>query len=531
MIPTASGDPQENFTPSTPLLPPRGRGLARILWGDRAPAWLLPLAATTILVVMLGSQDLWTHEGRWALICREMDRSGDYFHPRLFDDDYFDKPLLSYWFMIGAGRLMGGLNEWALRLPGVLAGLATLLCTVRLGTRLGTRDTGLTAGWLLVSCFFFVFWSRLACSDMLNVAAVTMAVAWYAERRDRPGLVTWGTFFAILGFGSQLKGPIAAALAIPAVAYDLASAARWRLHLRPSFFLGLLPGALAFLLPYGLAWFLGAAQNDAAGLGAMFQENLVRYFRPFDHADPAYTYAHYLSAYALPWTPLLPFVFWRGARRWKRLDIPARLPLIASLAIFAILTLGAGRRNYYILPILPFLMLAAAEWIHSAGASSRRASLAAWTAVVSWVAMLVFFGAAAPYAAARGGERVMAAEVKAAAEAQAPWATWEVELYSVKPQPAYYLDTGRRPHRFGEDGSADLAARIRARPRTILVTRQKYLEEARRWMGPSSVVHERSKLPGSIGRERSDEDSLVALIPHLARAREVNGAADGSPGP
>jgi 4-amino-4-deoxy-L-arabinose transferase-like glycosyltransferase len=340
-----------------------------------------------------------------------------------------------------------------------------------------------------------------------------MAVTWYVEWRGRPGFVTWAGFFTILGIGSQMKGPVAAALAIPAVLYDLAQGGRWRLHLRPSLFLGLLPGALVFALPYALAGAFGSAQNEKAGLGAMFQENLVRYFHPFDHADPIYTYAQYLSAYALPWTALLPFILWRAARHWRGLEISARLPLVTSLAIFAILTLGAGRRNYYILPILPFLMLAAAEWIHSAGPSSRRASFAAWTAAFSWAAMLAYFGAAVPYAAARGGDRAMAAEVKSAAEREAPWKSWNVELYSVKPQLAYYLDNGRHPHRIGENGPSTLVSQLRESPRTILVTRCKYLEEARQWMGPSRIVHERSVLPGSLGRERSDEDSLVALIP------------------
>jgi 4-amino-4-deoxy-L-arabinose transferase-like glycosyltransferase len=501
-----------------PPSPAGWRGLARVLWGGERTAWILFLASAAVLFVMLGSQTLWTHEGRWALICREMERSGDYFHPRLFDADYFDKPLLSYWFMIAFGRLLGGLNEWTLRIPGALAGLITIACTVRLGRLLGSRETGRIAGWMLAGCFFFVFWSRLACSDMLNVAAVALAVTWYFERRDRPGFATWAGFFTILGLGSLMKGPVAAALAVLAVAPDLASSGRWRIHLRPSLFLGMLPGALAFLLPYALAGAFGPADNGVKGLGALFQENVIRYFHPFDHPDPIYTYAQYLPAYGLPWTLLAPFVIWRAARHWKTLEHSSRWPLLAALAIFVFLTLGAGRRNYYILPILPFLMLAAADWVLAAGPRSPRVSVAAWTAAVSWGAMLLFFSAAVPYATDRGGVRAMALEVRTAAEKQTSWDAWEVELYAVKPQLAFYLDADASPHRARWDDLDALAARIREHPCAILVTRIRCLETVQPLVGPSQIVRERSMLPGSLGEARSDPEALVALIPDLTRA-------------
>ncbi|HTF55723.1 MAG TPA: glycosyltransferase family 39 protein, partial [Planctomycetota bacterium] len=484
--------------------PDEARGLPRLLWGNGAPRWLLPVASAAVLLVMLGSQTLWTHEGRWAVITREMERSGDYFHPRLFDDDYFDKPLFSYWLMIGAGRLLGGLNEWTLRLPGVLAGLLTIWCTVRLGRLLGSREAGLVAGWMLASCYFFVFWSRLACSDMLNVAAVTAAVTWYFGRRDRPGFATWAVFFAILGVGSLMKGPVAAALAIVAVGADLLSAGRWRIHVRPSMFLGALTGLLGFLLPGVLAVVFGSAANLSSELGAVFRENFVRYFHPFDHADPFYTYAEYLPAYALPWTLLLPFVIRRDARRWKELGASAHWPLLAAVGIFIFLTLGAGRRNYYILPILPLLMLAAADWVCAAGARSRRASITAWTAAVCWSGMILYFGAAVPIAASKGGARTMALEVRKAAEGMAPWTAWEVQLYAVKPQLAFYLDTGTPPHRAGEEELGALVARVRDHPRTIVVTRNRFLKDLEPLMTRSRIVRERSMLPWSLGEFRSD---------------------------
>jgi len=494
-------------------VPAERRGLAHWLWGPGAPRWLLHAASAAVLLVMLGSQNLWTHEGRWAVICQEMERSGDYFHPRLFEDDYFDKPLLSYWLMIAFARLLGGLNEWSLRLPGVLAGLLTIACAVRLGRRLASPETGLIAGWMLASCFFFVFWSRLACSDMLNVAAVTAGLTWYVERRDRPGFTTWAVFFAILGVGSFMKGPVAAALAFVAAGVDLLSGRRWRIHLRASSFLGALAGSIGFVIPAVVAVLLGSSGNFSSELGALFRENFVRYFRPFDHADPVYTYAEYLPAYAIPWTLLFPFVIGRAVRRWKELEGSRRWPLLAALAIFVFLTLGAGRRNYYILPILPLLMLAAADWVGAAGDRSRRVAITAWTAALCWGGLMIYYGVAVPYAASQGGVRVMAREVRAAAEKGAPWAGWEVQLYSVKPQLAFYLDTGTQPRRAGLDDLSALAARIREHPRTILVTRNRYLAEVENLPGRSRVVRERSMIPGRMGEPRMDEEGLVALIP------------------
>jgi len=94
----------------------------------------MAVAALTFLAFP-GAATLWTHEGRWAVICREMLRSGDYFHPYLFDEEYFDKPLLSYWLMIGSARLFGSLTETTLRIPGILAGLLAIWCTWRIGAK------------------------------------------------------------------------------------------------------------------------------------------------------------------------------------------------------------------------------------------------------------------------------------------------------------------------------------------------------------------------------------------------------------
>src|SRR2546421_241953 len=80
-------------------------------------------AATAILFFSrLGARALWSSEFRWAEIAREMIRSGNYFWPTINGRPYYDKPLGSYWLVLAATSVTGGLNETAARLPCAVAG-------------------------------------------------------------------------------------------------------------------------------------------------------------------------------------------------------------------------------------------------------------------------------------------------------------------------------------------------------------------------------------------------------------------------
>ena len=288
----------------------------RWLWGESATIVLLLTVAAAVLLGRLGAAELWTQEGRWAAICAHMIASGDYFHPYLFGEPYYDKPLLSYWLMIGVARTLGRLNETALRLPSALAGLLSLWCVYRLGKGRFDRATGFTAATLLASCYMFVFWARVASADMLNVAGTLAAVTWYFERRERPGFTTAVVFFALLAITALMKGLVGPAIAILVLLPHLAREGRWRAVFRPSLVPALLGGAAVYLAPF-LASRLSQPQRYAeSGLAMVLQENAVRYFDAFDHEEPFYIYLAVLPVYLLPWSVFLPFVLWSLVRRW-----------------------------------------------------------------------------------------------------------------------------------------------------------------------------------------------------------------------
>src|SRR5579862_2099392 len=477
---------------------------SRLLFDPKKGLWILMATAAVLLLLFPGSASLWTHEGRWAVICREMMRSGDYFHPYLFDEEYFDKPLLSYWLMIGCAKVFGVLSETTLRLPGIFAGLLAIFCTARIGIRRLGVVPGLTAGWLLATSFFFVYWSRQACSDMLNLAAIVAATAWWTDRRDRPGWITTSVTFLILAVGALMKGLIAPALAVLAILPDLVEGGRWRRHLRPSLAAAWIPAALVYLAPFLAASSTSGASYETNGLMQVFRENVLRFFKPFDHQAPRYVYLEYIPLYALPWTPFLPFVLWRAARRWRDLRPESRWVLLAALAIVLFLSLSGGRRNYYVLPILPFVMLAIADWIQEAPGLARQ-TVAARIGAVSVVGLTAWFGIAMPVTNRYGESRLLAAEVREAAEREAPWPEWTVVLYDTKPHLGFYLDPVARARRLLTPEELEQA--LKEHPRTIVVSYAKRTEVVAPRMEGARVLKEKSILPGSLGSPKETPEA------------------------
>lgn len=476
----------------------------------KSPTIVFPLLAAALLVfARLGAPELWTLEGRWAAITSHMLSSHDYFHPYLYGEPYYDKPLLSYWLMIFVSRISGALDEWSLRAPGALSGVLAVGCTYRLGRACLSRETGMIAASLLATCFMFVFWSRVASADMLNLAGTVAAVTWYFERRDQPGFSSYAVFFLILALTCLAKG-LVAVIAPLVLIPELISSSGWRRHLRPSMGMAILVGLAVYMAPFLIS---SVSQGDygVSGLSLVVRENIVRYVDPFDHREPVYVYFLYLPVYLLPWSLLLPWVVSSAVQRWKTMSPASRWPIWASLLIFGFLTASGSRRSYYILPILPFATLVIAEWLQSKG--DRVIRIAATAALASWALMLVWFGLIAPYSFTLGGERLLAKEARAVAERKAPWGEWGVLQCGAPPSVGYYFQTRSEAEGIAGDDREGIRSYLDKHPRTVLVTKRKFLETVRSVVPEASMIEERPRIPKFLGRARVSDRDLVALIP------------------
>ena len=326
------------------------------------PDILLFSVAFVLLFWGLGTRGLWGSEGRWAEVTREMFLTGDFFHPTIGGEPYFDKPLLTYWLIAAITAVTGILNEWVARLPSAVSGFLVIWATRDIGGRLWSPNVGRLAAWILLTTYGFLFWSRTAAADMENVAAVTIAVAWYWSQRDNPDFKSFLIFYLILFLGALTKGLTAVVIPIVVILPDMLHEKRWRMLLKPSHWVALTLGLIVYLTPF---YYASVTRPDyhESGIGMVVRENIIRFFKPFDHKKPFYIYLYDLPLLLLPWSPVFIAAAFGTGRARKSAEPRTRWLLMAVALIFLFFTLSGSRRSYYILPIFPFCALLIAVFL------------------------------------------------------------------------------------------------------------------------------------------------------------------------
>jgi 4-amino-4-deoxy-L-arabinose transferase-like glycosyltransferase len=346
----------------------------RVKWTNRdyVSCGLIITAAAFLFLVGLSTRSLWGSEGRWAVAAREMLQSGNIFLPTINGDAYFDKPLLGYWAILPFYAFFDAV-EWAARLPASLAGIGCVFVTFVFGRRLYGGRVGVLSGILLLTSPMFALWSRTISADVENVLAVWVMLWVYLSWRRKGELPQLFVFYGIGAIASFVKGPVAPALVFFTVTlHSIVEAALGLRESRPFTFanatsglsrefrwllsrgatLAVLPGLAIFtvllLLP---VWVTGAWGS----VSAMWRENIVRFFKPFDHTEPVYVYVYESLVFILPWSFVFMASLWGLLRRAANPSI--RFVLIVGAAIFLFFAISGSRRGYYILPLLPTLAI------------------------------------------------------------------------------------------------------------------------------------------------------------------------------
>ncbi len=342
--------------------------------GGARTGWLL-LACALLLLPGIALYPLFdVDEGAFSEATREMLRSGDWLSTTLNGLPRYDKPILIYWLQAASVRTLG-LNEFALRLPSALAGLAWVWAIVRFAApRLGSR-AALLAGWVAASSLGVLVIARAATADALLNAllAAMMFDLWrHFESGDRVAL---RRAYAWLALGILTKGPIALLIAGAVGAAYCVSTRRWRAAARAATD----PWAWCILLLIAAPWY--AAQLAIHGRdfvdGFLVRHNLDRFTGTLEGHGGSHWYnrLYYLvllPGLLLPWSGMLGAVLRDAVRR--RSDPLTRYLTLWFGFVFVFFSLSGTQLPHYLLyGMTPLFLLVARQVPPTAGLASLAA--------------------------------------------------------------------------------------------------------------------------------------------------------------
>ena len=313
------------------------------------------------LLLWLAPSGLWDvqgpDEGRYVQVARELIGSHNWFLLTIHGEPYDQKPPLPFWMFAGMLKLTGGRVEaWAVRTPAILCAIMTLGLLYLIGRRLFSERAGLYAALVLMTSLRFF---RDVPSAELNIlftgwTALAMAV-WLI--RDGTGKMPWGQaalFWLALAGGFFTKGPLILLIVFSAMGFE-AVYSRNRAIVwvsRPLVFFPLLVAMIG-----GWLWIQSHLVDTGFVSEQVFEQTSERFFAG-SHAEPFYYYLpRIFTGIFGPWGILL---IPAGVRLWRaRRHLSGPMAAILGWIIipFIILTLAHGKRQTYMLPVVPAMAL------------------------------------------------------------------------------------------------------------------------------------------------------------------------------
>ena len=349
-----------NVSQSQPEIEPspsEWRSASANLWGNPAARrvgemCVLALVGAWAFFTNLQFSLLEGSEGLYAGIAGEMGRRQEYFDLTYQGIPYFNKPPFFFW-LLNLSTSLWGDNEIALRLPGSLAAVGTIMLTYVLGTRLMSPTAGFWAALVVATSHVFLWYGRRVLFDSTLTFFVTLAIFSWAHVQ----LLGRSSWWYLLGFLSMALGAMLKELhgfflpLLVMVAYAVIQRDQ-RMFKDRMFWAGLI-AAVAIMAGY--AQMLGPGYQHHFQLGAALKVlwNPVS-SGPAPVGHPFYWYLGMIWADFFPWSPLLPPAL---LLLWSRRPFPRQsvelLSLIWFFGLLIAFSLATMKREPYLVPMVP----------------------------------------------------------------------------------------------------------------------------------------------------------------------------------
>ena len=313
--------------------------------------------------------ELLGEEPRRAVVALEMHLTGDYLVPKLNGMDYFNKPPLFNWVLASVFSFTGSYEEWAVRLPALLAWITLAVVNYFFVRRFMGKDVALLSSLFTLTAVDVYFYATLFSGEIdlfysLIIYLQIITMFWFFLK-DRL-LLMFVLSYTLAGIGFLTKG-------LPSVAFQALTLLGMAVFYRKWKWLVTwqhLAGILFLLVPVGLYYVAYSHEADYQS----YLINLVKEAsqrtglesKPIDFVVSIFKFPVDLIKLLLPWSVLAVFIFRKGFRR-----IILSNEFLKFVAVFLVFNipvywLTGELRNRYVYMFVPFFMIMIAYfYVHS----------------------------------------------------------------------------------------------------------------------------------------------------------------------
>lgn len=288
---------------------------------------------------------------------RYMLETGDVITPRYMDEERFQKPILFYWFILFAFKVLG-VHWLAARMPSIIFGAFTALLVFAIAeTLFKNRKAAVVSALFFATTPLCYRYARLAVPDMALVFFETLALYFFISCYKRKRKIRLMAFFASLGVAFLIKGPVGAVIPLLIVGIF------WAFTRERLFGFGdILAGVILFGLIVTPWFYMMCGMYPARYAREVFAREIAQ--RLSWEGGPCFVSVYfkgllfYLSALFtkfFPYSLFMPFAFFggpgvpvRGNAKDGRLFL-----IIWAAAVFLFFTLVPERRTHYLLALAP----------------------------------------------------------------------------------------------------------------------------------------------------------------------------------
>ncbi len=342
----------------------------------------------------LSAEPLDNHESYVSVAAREMLASGNWVEPTFNGKPRLQKTPLAYWLVACLAKVTGSVNELTARLPSAVFSFLSACAVLYFVNRWLSLRIALIATAVWATSLGYVHWSHSARPEMGMVFFVTLCLlSFYSglmaqDRREQVifTLVFWVSF----ALGNLAKGPAPVVyVGLPGALY-IAINRKWREIPK------LLPvWGIIILLVIVLPWPLAVAHKVNWDVMVWKQEFLDRLTGEYAAGNyPWYYYFGMIFKYTAPWCIFLPIALAAPFyKQWGQKRPVMQYLWLWFVADFAFLTLSGGKRQNYLLPLIPAISILTAVLIDEM-AFVRQMFTPKYAANILWSHVLFFIGIA-----------------------------------------------------------------------------------------------------------------------------------------